>query len=233
MSDSATLDASIEWQSRIVGTADVDPATLIDNPANWRLHPLAQRSALVALLETIGWISSVIVNRTTGHIVDGHLRAREARDAGEATIPVTYVDLTPDEERTILAMLDPLRGMAALDPAKEAALLQSVTTSDERLQALYSQITAALPEPAAEDDQRAAAAADVEAPEKKPAVEFKVAIGAYHFVVGLAEYTAWVNALFEAVGGDDGAVTAELYRRLGLDVIMDSLPQTRGRTASG
>ena len=39
MSDSAAL----EWQSRIVGTADVDPTPMIANPDNWRIHPLDQR----------------------------------------------------------------------------------------------------------------------------------------------------------------------------------------------
>jgi hypothetical protein len=41
------------WRSRIVGSADVDPATLVANPRNWRTHPPNQRAAINGLDEEI------------------------------------------------------------------------------------------------------------------------------------------------------------------------------------
>jgi hypothetical protein len=35
------------------------------------------------VLDRVGWVQSVIVNRKTGRLVDGHLRVQLAVDAGE------------------------------------------------------------------------------------------------------------------------------------------------------
>jgi len=78
------------WRNRIVGTADVAPAELIPNPANWRSHPSEQQQAMSGALSRVGWVAQVLVNRTTGHAVDGHLRVELARTRGEPTVPVVY-----------------------------------------------------------------------------------------------------------------------------------------------
>jgi ParB-like chromosome segregation protein Spo0J len=52
-------------------------------------------------LAEVGWVAEVLVNRTTGHIVDGHLRVELALAPQESTIPVTYAELTEDEERLV------------------------------------------------------------------------------------------------------------------------------------
>jgi hypothetical protein len=62
------------WRNRIVGHADVAPEELEPNPRNWRSHPLDQQRALAGALGEVGWVAEVLVNRTTGHVVDGHLR---------------------------------------------------------------------------------------------------------------------------------------------------------------
>ena len=86
--------AATSWRNRIVGHADVPPAELVPNPRNWRSHPAEQQRALAGALAEVGWVAEVLVNRTTGHVVDGHLRIELALARDEPTVPVTYVELT-------------------------------------------------------------------------------------------------------------------------------------------
>jgi hypothetical protein len=114
------------WQSRIVGHGDADPGELMANPANWRVHPKRQQDALESLLDQVGWVRHVIVNRTTGHLVDGHLRVRLAQSRQEPSIPVVYVELNEIEERLVLASLDPIAALAATDSSALMALMASI-----------------------------------------------------------------------------------------------------------
>lgn len=100
------------WRNRIVGHADIPPGDLVPNPSNWRTHPPEQERALVGALAEVGWVTKIIVNRGTGNVVDGQLRIELALAKDEATVPVTYVELTDDEERLVLASLDPIGAMA-------------------------------------------------------------------------------------------------------------------------
>lgn len=129
-----------EWRNRIIGEGVERPDQLLANPSNWRIHPKHQQDALSAVLDNVGWVQRVIVNRTTGHIVDGHLRVSLAISRNEAEVPVVYVDLTEDEELTVLATIDPLSAMAATDSAKLAELLASVQTDDAALEAVLKNI---------------------------------------------------------------------------------------------
>ena len=94
------------WLNRIVGHAAVPPADLVPNPRNWRSHPSDQQQALSGALAEVGWVAEVLVNRTTGHVVDGYLRIELALDRKEPSVPVTYVELSEDEERLVLATLE-------------------------------------------------------------------------------------------------------------------------------
>jgi ParB-like chromosome segregation protein Spo0J len=111
------------WENRIVGYDEVAPANLLANPRNWRIHPRQQRKALETMLDTIGWMRPVIVNRDSGYVVDGHLRVALAIDRSEPVVPVTYVELSEDEERAVLAMHDPLAELALVDNDDWKALL--------------------------------------------------------------------------------------------------------------
>jgi hypothetical protein len=105
----------------------VAPDQLLANPLNWRIHPKAQQGALEKMLDRVGWVNEVIVNRASGFVVDGHLRVSLALRRGEASIPVKYVDLTEEEEHLVLATLDPLSALAVPDDAVLATLVQLVT----------------------------------------------------------------------------------------------------------
>ena len=103
---------STAWQSRIVGWDEVPPDQLLANPANYRRHPARQRDALRGSLDELGVVAPVIVNRTTGFVLDGHARVEEYLSAGIATVPVAYVELSEEQEKLALLMLDPISAMA-------------------------------------------------------------------------------------------------------------------------
>jgi DNA modification methylase len=128
------------WRNRIVGHADVAPAELMPNPRNWRGHPDDQQRAVGGSLATVGWVVEVLVNRTTGHLVDGHLRVELALARGEPTVPVTYVELTEDEERLVLASLDPLAAMATAEREQLALLIAGLEPVDDGLRALLDDL---------------------------------------------------------------------------------------------
>ncbi len=131
------------WQNRIVGHADVAPDGLIPNPSNPRRHPAAQRAALAGSLDTVGWVAETTVNVRTGNLVDGHARLEEALRRGEPTIPVTYVDLSEDEERLVIATLDPIGAMASFDAARLDELLATLKPENDALAGLLDDLARA------------------------------------------------------------------------------------------
>jgi DNA modification methylase len=132
--------APAPWRNRIVGSGEEAPDQLVANPLNWRTHPGPQRDALRGSLSEIGWVQQVMVNRRTGFVVDGHARVEEAISAGAKTVPVLYVDLSDEEERLILATLDPIGAMAQADSAKLDELLAELNAGDPGLQALLDSL---------------------------------------------------------------------------------------------
>jgi len=130
------------FRNRIVGYGEEPPEQLLANPHNWRVHPAAQQRALEGVLEEVGWIANVIVNRRTGHVVDGHLRIALAISRGEPMVPVTYVDLSEEEEKLIVASFDPIGALAVTDSEKLGELLAEVEAASEGLQALLDDMAA-------------------------------------------------------------------------------------------
>jgi hypothetical protein len=124
------------WRNRIVAYEPaVDPASLTANPRNWRLHPKGQRDALRGSLNEVGWVDTVLVNATSGRVVDGHARLEEAL-AAKTTVPVIYAELTDDEEALVLATLDPITAMATPDEEKLSELVASIRVDDDGLRRL-------------------------------------------------------------------------------------------------
>ncbi len=128
------------WVNRIVGHGEEDPRKLVPHPDNWRRHGAGQQRALASVLGEVGLVQSVIVNRITNHLLDGHLRAELALAQGQPTIPVVYVELSEAEERVILASLDPIAAMAGADREKLQELLASIQSEDEQMRDLLEQI---------------------------------------------------------------------------------------------
>ena len=135
-----------QWRNRITGHGEEAPDQLLANPRNWRIHPKEQQDALSGLLDQVGWVQDVIVNRTTGHVVDGHLRVSLAISRQEQTIPVVYVELSPDEEGLVLAAIDPIAAMAATDDEALRMLLADVVVESQALQTMLSGVSSDVPD---------------------------------------------------------------------------------------
>jgi len=130
------------YRNRLIGHANVDPESLLANPANWRIHPHSQEEALSGVLAEVGWVDSVLVNQRTGFVIDGHLRVAHALSMGESSVPVDYVDLSEEEEAEVLATFDPLAALAVSDGAKLKELLDGVETTNEALRRLLADVSA-------------------------------------------------------------------------------------------
>jgi hypothetical protein len=140
------------YQNRIVGYGEVDATELLANPNNYRIHPKMQQELLNAVMSDVGIVQNVIVNTTTGHVVDGHLRVALAMRNNQ-TIPVTYVNLSEEEEKVILATFDPSTQYAVNDAELYKDLLKDIETSNDVLQKLFTQelIEMKIEDPMAED----------------------------------------------------------------------------------
>lgn len=130
------------WRDRRVGIGTEDPAQLLANPKNWRIHPDHQQEALVGILREVGWVAGIIVNKRTGMVVDGHARVAVAIRNQQAVVPVDYVDLSVEEEAAILASFDTITALAATDKEQLAELLREVNVTEVGLQNLLDGLAA-------------------------------------------------------------------------------------------
>jgi hypothetical protein len=131
------------WANRIVDTGVRPASEFIANPKNWRTHPQKQRAAVKGSLNELGWIDTVIVNRQTGYLIDGHERLWQALDADpETPVPFIEVDLSPEEEALALATLDTTTGMATVDKDKLDELMQEIQTGEDGLQEMLAELAA-------------------------------------------------------------------------------------------
>ncbi len=192
------------WHSRIVDTGTADPADLLANPDNWRIHPRYQREAVRDMLAEVGWVEEIIVNRTTGHVVDGHLRILVALDEREVSVPVSYVELTEAEEATVLASLD-TSGTSEIDPERTDRLLAVVSVQSERLDDTLQRIA-----------DRRDRLKDFKPARGKGDPIRKVVFGQYRALLSEEAYQRWWNALYGDVGESAGDIHRELRRRLNL-----------------
>ena len=129
-----------EWRNRIVGEGEQRASQFLANPNNWRTHPQNQRDAMRGALNEVSWVQRVIVNRRTGHLIDGHERVWEALQNGDASVPFVEVDLDEAEEAYVLATLDPIGAMAAADAAKLDDLLREVQSGEAGVQQMLAEV---------------------------------------------------------------------------------------------
>ena len=114
-----------KWRSKIVGHEKVQAGQLMANPFNHRRHPEKQRKVVAASIEELGFIKSVIVNKVTGHIVDGHERVMQALGVGEETlVDVEYVELSQEDEKKALLVLDATSELAEVDASSLDQLIK-------------------------------------------------------------------------------------------------------------
>ena len=130
---------NVAWKNRIVGQGEVSPDQLLANPKNWRIHPKEQQDALTTVLDKVGWVQQVVVNKITNFVVDGHLRVSMAISRNEPIVPVVYVELNEEEEALILATIDPLAALAITDEDQLRGLVKGLDI-DAEVHSLLSQV---------------------------------------------------------------------------------------------
>ena len=128
-----------KYENRIIGSGIMNPADIKKHPQNWRKHPASQAAALDEVLGTVGWIQEVIINKTTGNLIDGHLRVETALKNKETEIPVKYVELTEDEERIALATFDPISALAEKDDKILKELLAQIESEDVDMERFFDE----------------------------------------------------------------------------------------------
>lgn len=128
------------WENRIIGSGIENPDELNKNPKNWRVHTRLQTKSMEAVLDKIGWVQEVIVNKRTGNLVDGHLRVELASKRKETEIPVKYVDLSEEEEDLVLLTYDPIGALIQADAEALKELADAADREDEGIRALIEDI---------------------------------------------------------------------------------------------
>lgn len=103
---------------------------LTEHPANWRRHPARQKQALARLLREVGWAGALLYNERTGRLLDGHLRKELAHGQ---KVPVLVGSWSEQQERKILALLDPLSALAEPDPQRWQELMETLAEVDAHL----------------------------------------------------------------------------------------------------
>ena len=121
------------------------------NPRNWRTHPETQQDALRGILAEVGYADALLARELPDgslELIDGHLRAQTTP---EVKVPVLILDLDDEETAKLLALHDPLAGLAEVDDDALADLLEHVETENAALEAVLDNIISS-PAPALESD---------------------------------------------------------------------------------
>ncbi len=150
------MDGKEKFQNRITGYGTKYASEFKVNPFNWRKHPENQSAALREILSSIGWVTGVIENETTGNLIDGHARIEEAQKADpRSPIPYTKVKLTEEEEQKILLLLDPIGSMATTDDDMIRQLMEIVGLENDSLLEALGEFVDPIPdfEPATIEEQ--------------------------------------------------------------------------------
>jgi hypothetical protein len=130
----------MQIRDRVKELRRVKASVLRPHPQNWRTHPASQRNALRGVLAEIGYADALLARELPDgslQLIDGHLRAETTPDA---EVPVLILDLDDRETAKLLALLDPLAGLAEADHELLSDLVAQVETQNAAVQALLDQM---------------------------------------------------------------------------------------------
>jgi hypothetical protein len=115
---------------------------LVPHELNPRRHSAAQRAALAALYEEIGFARSLLAYELPDgrlKLIDGHLRQSLDPDM---EVEVEILDVSDEEARKLLLSLDPLVLLADYETAALDRLREVTTTDSEVIQNLWQSLAA-------------------------------------------------------------------------------------------
>jgi DNA modification methylase len=119
----------MKYDDRIKEYRKVKSSDLTGNPSNFRTHPKRQKEALQGSLRTVGQIAPLIAYEDPEKglvLIDGHARVSEDEEWN-----VAVVDLSPEEARLAIALLDPIAAMAETDKDRLKELMDNVSSTDQ------------------------------------------------------------------------------------------------------
>jgi hypothetical protein len=133
------------WTSKIVGHGKIKCTDVQMHPLNYRTHGEKQQEIVRDSMTELGIVQSIIINRTTGRLIDGHARVGEARKRQNATgqdvfLDAEYVDLTEKEELQALLLLDGTGALARQDRELIGFLVDGMTWEAESLQSFQQEL---------------------------------------------------------------------------------------------
>jgi DNA modification methylase len=132
-------DGMSNWENRIKSYGTQAADQFLINPSNARKHPEKQRQAVKGSLDTLGWVSPVIINANSGYLVDGHERLWQALSQGDETIvPYIEIELSPEEEAQFLLTFDYITYLAEYDRDMVQSLMSEMNSDNEAIQKLVA-----------------------------------------------------------------------------------------------
>lgn len=127
-------------RNRIKAHVRVRAGDLVPHELNPRLHPEAQRQALAALYQEVGFARSLLAYELPDgrlKLIDGHLR----RELGpDMIVDVEVLDVDDAEARNLLLSIDPLALLADHDTATLQRLRGLVHTDSDALANLWDAV---------------------------------------------------------------------------------------------
>jgi hypothetical protein len=134
-------------RNRIKCHRKVRAGDLVPHEWNFRAHPGAQKRALGAIYQEVGFARSLLAFELPDgrlKLIDGHLR----RDLDpDMLVDVEVLDVTEEEARKLLLTIDPLAALAQTQEAIHERLRQITPSTDAELKALWEGQTQKLLEP--------------------------------------------------------------------------------------
>jgi hypothetical protein len=127
---------------RIKGHRRVRAGDLVPHELNPRRHSEAQRAALAALYEEIGFARSLLAYELPDgrlKLIDGHLRQSMDPDM---EVEVEVLDVGDEEARKLLLSLDPLALLADYDGPALDRLREVTRTDSEAIESLWQSLAA-------------------------------------------------------------------------------------------
>ena len=127
----------MEIRNRNKENRKVRAGDLVPHPKNWKHHDERQTGAMLAILEEVGFVGSLVARETKDglQLINGHLRA--GIDP-EHVVDVAIVDLDDKEVDLILATHDMVGEMAIGDAQQLDSLLEELDVASSELADMFS-----------------------------------------------------------------------------------------------
>jgi hypothetical protein len=124
-----TVTEKTTYRNRILGVTEVEVSALEAAPEYCLIHTTAQYQMYATFLELVGWVYPVVLNRTTGNVISSLAPVRVADHHDVTHVPALVVELSREEERAVVTLIEAISKMSHLDTHKIDEYLTELRTS--------------------------------------------------------------------------------------------------------